>query len=714
MLDLSHPVRRVAGVELAQDTSERSTWYVLPAPPSVLRVDGVPQVRLLRIVRDGALHGGDLHLRMSLAWPEGRLDEVRAQLEDEEHRTVTLVPLPVVGAEAEVLFAGRTEVGDGALSPLEVRRYGRTQPQLDAPHVAALSTTLTPDGTRLCEAALRSGAAPIGVAYRLQTEALRPGLQVVARVDWARAYEHFSSHTRSGGLVYGEDVRELVEQLVERRVVQIAAVEALGDAGSGGGAALETALGWVQRQLVEHLCTPVMELSREPAHASLGTVGELFQVGYAYEVKRLTQREHTLAELRLDVATVVRRTTLVQAHLVDLLGDADPDAHIEDATPEHPFFQRHVLRVRTARALGDHGATELAGEWHYGDRHLPLRLTPAAPLAELSTWRDASDEPRWTLVGQVAFASDAPVHAGETVALPVVEGHGEELTLDLAALLGLHPVQVVTVPDPARVLLTRARLRHLRGEEVLEERELVLPADRDRATATFSGMQPEHRLEARFGWLLASGRLLEAPPALVDTAVLHVPPPYAGSFAVQLVSAEDWTDLERLVVHVQKTEGGPGHTVIFDGPGQFRAVALDMPDPTDRRFRYRVQRVFGDGREEHDQEVETDVAVVMVGGTPANRLVVDFEPVGLELPAAGIHMVVIDLLYVDASNQLRHVGQLEIRALADRPRWSVELADPTRRTYEYRITTYRTTGQTEVGPWTRTAERLVVVPLVPA
>ncbi|MCA9652498.1 MAG: hypothetical protein KC501_21460 [Myxococcales bacterium] len=714
MLDLSHPVRQIAGVDLAQDTSERATWYVLPAPPSVVRVDGVPDLRLLRIIEDGQLRSGDFHLRVSLAWAQEQLDEAKALLEEEAHREVTLLPLPVLSAEADIVFAGREPVSesDDTLPPFELRRYGSGQPRLDPPYSAALSTALTADGTRLVDAVMRGGGAPIGVSYRLLTEALRPGMQVTARVDWSRSYEHFSSHRRTGGFLYTEDVRELVEKLVEDKVIQISAVSTLGVDEEGGADGLQEALAWVQRALVERFCNPVMELRREPAHVSLGTVGEIFKVGHAYQVKALTQVEHAVAEMRLDVATVVRRTLLTQTHLADLLGDADPDEHIEDAEPDHPFFARHELRVRTARSLATDGVSELSADWCYGDRQITLRLTPDEPEAELSTWRDASDGSQWSLVGQVTFADDSPVHAGESMSLPPVEGHGQELTLDLAALLRLHRVEVITVPDPERVLATRVRLRQLQGEDLVEERELVFSGDQARATATFADMAPEQRIEARYGWLLAGGRLLEAAPVVLDTTILRIPPPFAGAFTVRLVSAEDWSELDRLLVSVSKVEDGPGHNLIFDGPGQLRAVALDMPDPTDRSFVYRVKRFWSDGREEEDEPVHTDVAMVMVGGTPANRLVVDFEPLGSELPVAGIHLIQIDLQYVDVPNRLRHSDQLEIRALADRPRWSVELADPTHREYEYRITTYRSSGETQVGPWTKTSERLVVVPIV--
>jgi hypothetical protein len=53
-----------------------------------------------------------------------------------------------------------------------------------------------------------------------------------------------------------------------------------------------------------------------------------------------------------------------------------------------------------------------------------------------------------------------------------------------------------------------------------------------------------------------------------------------------------------------------------------------------------------------------------------------------------------------------------IRALADTYTWRVELADATRRTYEYRTIVHRLTGETVTGPWTRTDARLLPIPVV--
>jgi hypothetical protein len=49
----------------------------------------------------------------------------------------------------------------------------------------------------------------------------------------------------------------------------------------------------------------------------------------------------------------------------------------------------------------------------------------------------------------------------------------------------------------------------------------------------------------------------------------------------------------------------------------------------------------------------------------------------------------------------------------DRPTWKVPLADPTKRTYEYRITVHRVSGAVERGPWITSTERMLIVPVTP-
>jgi hypothetical protein len=240
---------------------------------------------------------------------------------------------------------------------------------------------------------------------------------------------------------------------------------------------------------------------------------------------------------------------------------------------------------------------------------------------------------------------------------------------------------------------------------------VVLTPAAPRQTVWFRDFQPGDRVEAATRHLLADGRSVDSPPMAVDSRVVRLPPPFPGSLTVQLYADDDWTDLETVVVALQKQADGPSGTFRFDGPGKAAAISLDMPDPTDHTFRYKVARTWSSGAVEEDDWVTTDLPVVLVGRTAANKLIVDVTPVGPELPEAGILLIEVELSYIDAENQVRDEKTAVLRARADRFRWEVAIHDPQRRAYQYRTTVHRTSGATQVGPWTTATDRILVIPI---
>jgi len=242
-------------------------------------------------------------------------------------------------------------------------------------------------------------------------------------------------------------------------------------------------------------------------------------------------------------------------------------------------------------------------------------------------------------------------------------------------------------------------------------RGVTLTPAAPRATAWFRDLHPGDRIEARTKHLLADGRAVDAPPAIVDTRIYRLPPAFPGAMTVQIFADDDWSELDRVTVALQKSEASPAGTVVLDHAGASASVSLDMPDPADRRYRYKAARTLKSGDVEEDDWVETDRSALLVGRVAADKLVVDVTPVGLELPEAGISLIEVNLQYVDAPNQVRSTPTDVIRARADVYRWTVALKDPSQRTYQYRVTVHRNTGATEVGPWTASSDRVLLIPV---
>jgi len=715
MLDLNVPVRSVAGIDLAADHEDPFSYYVLPPPPRVFVRDGEPQVELLRFIKDGQATGGNLRLTACLEHPAAKLEEVRQALVDEcKDDRVALHPVPVVDATAELDFIGRETTETGSLGPLVRRDYGRTAAMLDPPHQASFSVSLSAEGVQLMEAALRSGGAPIGVVYRVRIEGLWPAERVIARVDWGRVYDHLSMAQKEGCLFAVADLQSVTERLVEDRSIVIQTVCGVVPDGPASQDDLAPALAWVQRELVERFCEPVMPLNREPAHASLGTLGEIFGVGSSFAFKQLTQIERAVAEVDFQRSLVVSRTLVLESHLADLLAGVAPEGHIADAGLDHPFFRRMSLHVQTMQPLEDLFLKEVLLQFQYGSASDSIRLTPQEREGSVDTWADAAPDRTWSLRPDVTFDDNAPVDAGQQFHLPAFTGQSRELALDLRRLLGMVRCEVRAAPDP-RVLMSQVRLVHWRGEEQRAERDFALTPQAPQSVAWFRDFQPGDRLEASSDRLLADGRIVTNPPSPVETEILRLPPAFPGVLTVQLLSDDDWTGLERVVVALQKAPELPTGSFTFDKPSQSVAVNLDMPDPLDRKFRYRATRTWSSGQVEEDDWAETDVAVVVVGRVAANVLVVDVTPVGAELPEAGIRLIEVELSYIDAENLVRQQHTAVIASRSDTFHWQAPIHDPRRRNYEYRITVYRTAGgPPEVGPWITSKDRLLIVPIVKA
>lgn len=722
MLDLNAPVRTELGVDLGADSVDPGLFHAFPAPPRVRRVADRPEVELLRFVSDvdgtgPRLTGGHLRLSVDLGHPDGLLDEIAARLSADPARRgepVRVSPVAVQQATTQLLFIGQEPNDQGGLSALLTRALGETSAGVEAPHTATLTAELTPDGVRMLEAALSSGGAPIAVVSRLRVEGLWPAQRVLATVDWGRVYDHVSSHLKVGRLLEVDDISRVVEELREDRSIVISAVQSLTPETGGGPGDLAAATAWVQRELVERFCEPVLPLNRAPAHVGLGTVGEIFGVGTRFAAKHSTQIERAVATVDFQRSAVLVRHYSVQAHLADVLGPADASAYVVDAGLDHPFFQRFAIRVRSAAPLPSLHLDEVVGELAYGSTHLPVRLTAdeAGAEARLEAWADASPDRTWVLQASARFALDAPLDPGQQVPLPEQRGRSRELTLDLEQLLGLTPVTLTLTPDP-RVLLTRATLRHWRGAEQRAEHDLVLTAEAAQTTVWFRDRRPGDRIGAEVSHLLTDGRAVPQVAFDVDSTQVVLPVAFPPGLTVQLIASDHWAEdgVQSVAVALQRHLDAPALTVVLSGPGERATVSLELPDPVERGYRYRTTTTLAGGGVREDDWVASDRSVLLVGGQAGNLLVVDLTPVGAELPTAGVLLIEAELSYLDTTNLVRDQRKVVIRALADRPRWEVPIADPTRRTYEYRLTVHRTSGQVSVGPWLSSSDRMLVVPV---
>ena len=708
MLDLSGSTRTVAGLTLAPDSDGPECWLVLPGAP---RPAAGPDVQLLRFVRDGALTGGYLRLGVDLGVPDAAIEAATAALvEENAGKPVTLSPLLVVAAEADLLFYGRDATDAGTPSPVVLRRYGTSLLEANAPHRGVFAVSLTAEGVRLVESGLHSGELPIGVTCRLTAEGLWPTVQVTARVNWSSVYDHFSTDYRLGALLFSEDVSQLMQRLVQEGAVGVTVVQSVapGADPASTSAAVAVALDFVQTDLLDQFCKPVLPLRTDAAQASLGAAGDVLNLGAAYEVKALTEIETATGFYDFSQASVVRRVITTQASLGDLLGGADPSGLVGDAGVDDPFFKQFHIDCHTVSPLTDSHLDDAVLDVAYGTASGSVRLTTALPTGGFDAYADASPNGAWTVTPRVTLSADSPVDPGTVVTLPALTGSSRDLILDLDDALGLVRLDVEGSPDP-RVLATALTVTEASGGADRTTRPLSLTPTAPTGSVWFRDHRAGDTLTVSGRHLLADGRQVPIPPTRAETRVFRLPNPFAGSMTVQIVTDETWKDLTRVVVAIQKDVSTPVRTFAFDAPGT-AAVALDLPDPTDRTYRYQVSRVVG-GITQDDPWLVSDAPLVAAGRASASELVVDVEPVGLELPAAGLRLVQVDLLYVDVAHQVRAEHTHVIAAKADSYRWEVALADPSLRSYQYRITKQLLRGDSLSGGWVDSSDPILPVAL---
>lgn len=712
MLDLAGSTETLGAVTVVPDTQSPDHFLVLPGCPRVDVNAAGPDLQLLRFSDGGSLTGGHLRLGISLPVADADLAAAAEALTQRAGRPVTLGQLPVLGGTAELTFFGRQDSEPGVASPLVRTEYGSATLGFDAPHRAAFAVQLTADGVRLVEAGLRDGSLPVGITCRYDAEGLWPAARVLARVDWSAVYDFFSSSYQLGLLLFSAQVDHLMQRLQQTGAVSVTAIQsdAAGTDPSVSAAAVAAALDFVQTTLLNRMCEPVLPFGTD-AVASVGDSSAQLTLGAAYRVSALRMAQSAAEEFDFSQARVQTRTLTTQASLGTLLGAIDPSAVIIDAATDDPFFTRFHLDVDTARPLTDSGVASVLLDVKYGSTDAAVQLTPAQPTGSVECFADLSPDRTYRLGTTVILAPDSPVDPNAQLTLPAVTDTSRRVTLDLERLLGLARV---TLEGPAdqRVLASAVEVRLTRAGTPVATQNATLTADRHTTTVVFRDRREGDTIVLSGIHQLTDGRQVPIPDRTVDTTIVRLPDPFAGTITVLVTTDTVWTHLTQVMVALAKDATSTPITLSFPQPGS-QAVALDQSDPTDRSYRYQVTRVTG-GVTTADDWTTSDAPVLDVGELQTGDLVVDVSAVGPELTTAGLRTITVELLYVDVAHQVRDQHTVVIGAKADTYRWDVHLTDPTQRGYQYRITRHLLTGETKTGPWLDGTDALLPIPITAA
>ena len=235
---------------------------------------------------------------------------------------------------------------------------GTSTPSLFGANSAIFSLTLSQEGATLLETAMREGASPVGVIYRLTFTAVRPNLHVIIKADWERIYRHFGGGVEGNiyfvqGAIEGgfEDLRE--DKAIDIEVVDFTSEE---DANEKEKQAME----FFKSTLMQGLFEPQLALGQMQDEVDLNdlarTASDLAAVaeeaadssklGIAFKLKALRQEERRTATYEYNRSDAVTREYAPQAFIGLLTRDLDDlDSHVLVADLQDDFFKTLDVEV---------------------------------------------------------------------------------------------------------------------------------------------------------------------------------------------------------------------------------------------------------------------------------------------------------------------------------------------------------------------------------
>ena len=177
---------------------------------------------------------------------------------------------------------------------------------------------------------------------------------------------------------------------------------------------------------------------------------------------------------------------------------------------------------------------------------------------------------------------------------------------------------------------------------------------------------------------------------------LVITDPFTDVLNVSFVPGGSWEDVQQAIVSAEYKD--PGNTFVVDQqfelkePGEFKQWKVVLRDPRIRDFRYKILATYKSGAEPFETDwarLTGDQPVAVRVRTPPR---LDVSVVGTALDFTQTPLVKVSLRYDDASGNVHHATSVTLTAAQQAAKWSVGIADGTKRAYRYVTTYYPTNG----------------------
>ncbi len=715
MLFLRPPFHIINGVTVFPDHAREDVWHYAPAVPHLtLRADPVtgdmiPQFQLLKFRNDAAgLGGGFLNFSVDLSISQDVMDEVRSELrrihglrDGPQMSPITFedgdVQLMILGAQSSSADDDDPRANS---QPDPAARFVKgvhhSKPSLYGNNNAIFSIELDSEGVELMEAALLGDVSGIGVIYALHFYALRPAYNVKVSVDWDRVQTHFEESFSGRVVILSTDVSEVIDKLIEDRVVLIEVDTFLAegdDAGSWVGNR-NKAIEEFKSMVTESFFTPVTPPGRaqddtwskvsktaEQVGLLLATGGWSGVASLSYNKIETTQIDKKHMNLSMRERITMRKSIYPQGVLEGMLQlkDAagqpmDLSRFVHDVTLGDPWFQRREITAFGPSDFNHGNIGSLNLTLDYNGAIESRRLSPAK-TQDKSSWpsvlTDGLMDMEVSYQYSVEFSGiDMAERPGRiTSPLLTTTGGSVEVAPQRDELFFIDNIIIGTSDFPwTRYPTIEVHLRYsdpeneisLNDSFLLTAAETEITWQRFRMDKTKSSFEIKHVFHGddnrnrEFDWkTVEEERLLLTDPMPQNRTVIVTPTVNWAEVSMLLVEVE-YNDIENGITKTQPM-------VFMAAPQekqQPQTFSVGLADKSKRFVRYQVKIIMANGTQIDIPTSETQETFLTISANSMGHRVIEVQGPDGGFEAATLRRIELELRFEDAAKGLASADKL--------------------------------------------------------
>jgi hypothetical protein len=376
---------------LYPDSLNSLYWYYLPLMPRVAQIDGKLQLQLIKY-RAGASEegpkGGMLIFTVDLSLSNEIKQEIQTQLKKQKNLSdvPTLSPPLWIEGKVELMVLNRSQSVQPAL-------VGNTQ--------AVFTVELAPEEVSLLEKSLESGRPPLGIAYNLDYEEIRPAYKFQIEAEWNKVQTYLEQRFQVGVVLFSVDITNVIETLEENSFIRVTLENYETDESSK--AERDIALQEIKQMLLSQFFEPAIEPIKPGVEAP-----PLF--GFRYVKVNIQQIQKRSLNLTMTTRVAIQRRTFPQG--IGLGWPATPQAlapYVQEISLDDTYFKNRQLEVLCYANFEPDRIAQINVNLKYGEGSKTLSFTSTSTVrSQIASWpsikkQDGSIQREITVSYQVIF-----------------------------------------------------------------------------------------------------------------------------------------------------------------------------------------------------------------------------------------------------------------------------------------------------------------------